>query len=459
MSNYMQNNIPSTGSDLGVSAVYFNSVEQANIHPFYMRKIVQPFGNQRLTSYISENSTPSTRPAATYFHNETERFQQPIYVQTTIAAAGAGLPVTITIQPASLVGTKSPLAVGFQILFNDDSVGQITAIPAENTFTIEPALSTQTISVTAGEALVFFPVSNVTEGSCAGNSGLRKLPVLFNNSMQQVRLDETITDEAYASFSEEVTFFDWAGADGNSYKCWTSATLKDRETQFHNGIEMTALTGLQFTNGNLTGDGFRGTNGVLPIIRQYGNVIPYFGNAGVQVTDFEFMMTQAIIDKAPKSYIVSAGVDFVKDANKALKDYFINGAVTYGNMGGEGNSLSWGFDSYKFMGVTLNFQTNETFNDPSFLGAAGYNYRGSAVCMPTEKMVKGNANVNYVELVRLQGQCSPVLGYQHYVVDGTGMLQNSYFRPTSCRKMTFTWFDQIGVEVFAARHLYMFQKG
>ncbi len=462
MSAQIQGNIPSSftsATDMGKSATYFNSVEAANIHPFYKREIIQPFGTNRLTSWIDMNSTPSTRPAMSFNHEEVGWMQEPLYASASVTFT-AGAANTITLTSSSLAGgTKSPVAVGMAVLFKNDVFGVITAVPAENQITVTPSAS-QTFTVAANEAFIYAPASLVGEGSCAGASSLRFPPTNFNATMQFARLDEMITDEAYASFSSSVTFFDFAAGDGNSYPCWTHADLIDREIQFHNARELVTMTGMSFSNGALTGLGLRGTNGVLPIIRTYGNLQPYAANAGVQISDYEDVTIVMEKNHAPREYIGSAGIEFLIESTKAIKDYFPNGAVSYGAFGGsQANAIEWGFTSVGMNGRTFHLQSNEIFNHPSFLGAPGFNYTGSAVFMPASKTTdKGGNQVGYIETPRLQGQCSPVLGYQHYVVDGTGIIQTGYLRPTSCRRMNFTWWDTFGVEVFGARQLFLFQK-
>jgi hypothetical protein len=459
MANQLQNNIASSlsGADLGISATYFNSVEAANIHPYYKREIIQPFGTNRLTSWVAMNSTPSTRPAMSFNHEEVGWMQEPIYSSGVVAGA-AGASVTITLTAGSLVGTKTPVAVGFTVLFKNDVFGEITSIPAENQIVVAPAKTTDVISVKANEAFIFYPASFVNEGSCAGNSMLRTLPTNFSGSMQFVRLDETITDEAYASFSDQVTFFDWAAGDGTTQKCWTSAVLIDREIQLHNAIELVALTGMSFTNGTLTALGHRGTNGIIPTIKTYGNLMPYDKNAGFQINDIKDMYKQMEKNKAPKEYIFSTGVDLSVELFDAVKNYFPNGAISYGAFGGSSaNAIEMGFNSVAFNNRTFHFQGNEVFTHPSFLGAPNFNYLGAAVVMPATKMMVGGQEVGYIETPRLKGTCTPVLGYDHWVVDGTGIKQTGFLRATNCRRMVFSWWDTIGVEVFGARQLYFVQ--
>lgn len=460
MANALQNHIPSssTGADLGVSASYFNSVEAANIHPYYKREIIQPFGTNRLTSWVDMNSTPSTRPAMTFNHEETGWMQEPIYSNAANTGNANGASVTITLTAGSLVGGKSPVSTGFTVLFKNDVFGEIIAIPADNQITVAPARANQAINLAANEGFIFYPASFVNEGSCLGDSMLRTLPTNFQFTMQIVRLDETITDEAYASFSDEVTFFDWAAGDGNSYKCWTTATLIDREIQFNNARELVALTGLNFTNGTLTALGHRGTTGVIPNIKAYGNLMPYDKNAGFQINDLKDMYKQMEKNKAPKEYIFSTGVDLSIELFDAIKNYFPNGAISYGAFGGSSdNAIKMGFNSVNFNNRTFHFQGNEVFTHPSFLGAAGFNYLGAAIVMPASKMMNGGKEVGYIETPRLKGNCSPVLGYQHWVMDGTGNIQTGYLRPTTCQRMTFSWKDIFGVETFGMRQMYFVQ--
>lgn len=463
----IQNDIASSlsGNTLGVNATYFNAVEQANIHPFYKRDIISVFGTSRLTSWIDMNSTPSTRPAVSFNHEEVGWSQDPIYASAP-ASGLAGAPVTITLTAGSLAGgTASPLSVGFTVLFKNDTFGEVTAIPAENQVTVTPSQN-QIISVAANEAFIFAPASFVAEGSCAGDSSLRFPPVNFNSTMQFIRLDETITDQAYASFSQEVTFYNFAAADGTSSPCWTHSMLIDREVQLHNARELVLLTGQQYTNAGLTSLGHQGTNGVIPVIKTAGNYQPYDKNAGFQISDIKDMYITMEKNHAPRSYMFSMGVDLSVSLYDAIKDYFPNTQVGYevfdGMKGKDGEtnemkSIAMGFNAVKFNNRDFFFQGNEIFTHPSFLGAPGFNYTGAAIAMPMSKMMNGNNEVGYVETPRLQGQCSPVLGYRHWVTDGTGIINSAYLGVTPCRRMVFSWWDSFGVEVFGARQLYFLQ--
>lgn len=460
MANQIQNNIASslTGADLGLNATYLGTLWQNNLIPAWKKDVLNVFGTSRLTSWIDMNSTVSTRPATTFYHKE-QGYMQDVLVASGAASGAAGAAVTITITAGSLAGTKSPVAEGFTIIFKDGSVGQITDIASEATMEVTPALSTQAISVADGESFIYAPASNVLEGSCSGNSATQVLPTTFTATMQSVRLDETITDDAWVSFSSEINYFEWGAADGKSYPCWTAAALINRETQFHNARELTALTGRSFSNTSLTGSGYLGTNGVIPVIQTNGNIQPYFAGAGVQIADFEDVCIQMEKQQSPREYISSGGVEFNRDAFKAIKDYFPNGAVSYGAFGGsQENAIEWGFTSVGMMGRTFHLQNNEIFNHPSFLGAAGFNFIGSSILMPATKTTNAGQSVGYVELPRLSGNCNGTLGYQHYVVDGTGLMMKSNFLPTTCRRAVFTWFDKFGVEVFGGRQLFMFQR-
>jgi len=476
----IQNNVASsaTGADKGLSASYLGTLWQSlgsvannNIMPAWKRTVTNVFGTTRLTSWIDMNSTVSTRPSTTYYHREQGYAQDALTIASTTSGA-AGASVTLTITAGSLAGTKSPVETDFTIFFKDGSQGQVTAVPAENQLTVAPALSTQAISVTAGDQIIYAPARFVLDGSCMGNSSVSVLPTTFSNTMQEVRLDEEITDQSWVSFSKEITFTEWAAGDGQSYPCWTTATLKNREIQFHNARELVLLIGKGYTNSTLTSGGYTSTTGVIPTIQAYGNIQPYFAGAGIQISDFEDMCIQMEKQHAPREYIVSAGIEANNDIFKCVKDYFPNGAVTYGafpsgvmniNTGamtadGKETAISWGFTSVGLMGRTFHLQNNEIFNHPSFLGAAGFNYIGNAILMPATKTTNAGQEVGYVETVRLEGMCNGTLGYQHTVSDGTGMVSGSFYVPLTCRRIVFTWVDMFGVEVFGARQLFMLQR-
>jgi hypothetical protein len=466
MASQIANNIPSslTGSDLGVSATYFGTVFNSYIIKDYDRQVYKMYGTDRLTNWIDMNSTPTFRRATTFYHVEEGRIQEALVANAAAAAAGAGLPVTITLTAGSLVGgTKSPVAVGFQIVFKDGSVGQISAVPSESTLTIEPALATQTISVAQNEQFIFIPVSYVGEGSCAGNSGLRYPPVEFSNTMVTARLDETITDEMFASFSEQVRYIDFYDPKTDStVKCWTTSMLDNRWVQFHNGRELAGLLGKSFTNTTLsTTAGIKGTTGLIPSIQSYGNIQPYAAVAGFQITDLEDMTITMEKNHSPSEYAGWIGIELNRDFQKATKDWFTNTGTTFGAFGGSQDMAKmYGFNSISVMNRTFHMHNMDVFNNPAYLGAAGFNYIGGGIFLPMTSTLDGNSQpMQYIKTVRLQNSsCNVTFGYDHSVVDGTGFVNPSEFRPTSCRRAVFTWVDKFGWEITGAKAMFLVQR-
>jgi len=461
--NTVQNNL-----DI-VKAQYASSVWLSQLHPYYMREVIKMYGTDRLTQWIRMYGKMGTRPSVSYSHVEQGRLQGTLTAK--VAASGAaGAAVNVTLTNSSLVdiggGTyKSPVAEGFTVQFRDGSQAIVTETAVggdESVITVKPNKTTQIINILQGEVFIYYPAVLVGEGSCATDSHLRVVPTIFNNTMQEVRVDYKVTDEALASFSSQVTFWDfYSPATNTTVPCWTSAVLGEKEVNFQNALEMLALTGQPINNVNDgAGNPLRGTTGLMPSIEAYGNIKSYAQVAGFQISDLDDMIITMEKNKAPNEYLVWAGIELNMDIQKAIKDWFPNGAVTYGSFNGQDNAIELGFTSIGYQGRTFHSHNMEVFNNPVFLGADGFNYIGGAIVMPASDTVDGGGgNVKYVELTTLANQnCDTVLGYDHYVVDGTGQFQTGYFRPTSCRNATFTWFTTQGVEVFGAKQLFMIKR-
>jgi hypothetical protein len=463
LNNTVQNNLSI------VDAQYASTVWLTQLHPYYKREVIKMYGTDRLTQWIRMYGKMGTRPAVSYNHVEQGRLQGVLTTSGSFSGA-AGAAVTVTLANSSLVDIggstfKCPVAIGFTVQFKDGTQAIVTDVAVggnEAVIELTPNKTTQAISLASGEVFIYYPAVLVGEGSCATDSHIRVVPTLFNNTMQTVRVDYKVTDEALASFSNQVTFWDFYNpATNTSVPCWSSAALGEKEVNFQNAIEMLALTGQSINNVQDTaGNDLRGTTGLIPSIEAYGNIKSYAQVAGFQISDLDDMIITMEKNKAPNEYLVWTGIELNMDIQKAIKDWFPNGAVTYGSFSGQDNAIELGFTSIGYQGRTFHFHNMEVFNNPVFLGAAGFNYIGGAIVMPANDTVDGGGgNVKYVELVTLENSnCNTSLGYDHFVVDGTGNFQTGFFRPTNCRNATFTWVTTQGVEVFGAKQLFMIKR-
>lgn len=452
------------------NSVYYAAVHPTQVHPFYNRLVFNAYGKNTLMGWIEMQSTRVTKPAMTFLHVENDRLQLPITSATTVSGA-AGAAVTVTIGPSSSYlnsGTYDPIQPGYklydgQYYYTVDSVN--TAVAFAHTMVVYPDLSTVALSFTAGQQLFVNKQVAVLEGSTKSKNSLWGDGVVFTNTMQGFRRDEEFTGQALNQFSDSVTFFNYTNpVTGEAESVWSQAELDRVMLEMKNNKEVYCITGQATTNSYVTSTYGLGTTGVIPAIKAWGNTKNYSKSAGWQISDFEDMSILMEKNNSVDTYLMWDGIELSNDTDLAIKDFFPNGAIDYGSVGGNQQAaVQLGFTSFGAFGRTFHRHKMEIFNNPSFLGAAfsttGSDYIGNAIVLPAGKAQGvGGGQGQYINSCTLAGN-GYEYGYNHWVVDGMGYFNNSMYRPTDKMSVLFCFADNYGIEVNAAKQLIYVQRG
>ncbi len=245
-------------------------------------------------------------------------------------------------------------------------------------------------------------------------------------------------------------------------KLWYNAELDRIQLEFINNREVYGITGQQVTNATIVAANGLGTTGVIPAIKAYGNLNNYSKVAGFQISDFQDMTVTMEKNQSLREYQIWDGVELDNDLQNTLKDFFPNGAISYGSFsGGKEEAIGFGYTSISMYNRTWHLHDMEIFNRPDFLGAAfnSGDYIGSAIVLPSGSTIgeKGQS-VDYIGRATLEGNGFEY-GYDHWVVDGMGWFTGMPFaRPTTERAVTFCWADAFGMEINAAKQLFYIQR-
>lgn len=86
---------------------------------------------------------------------------------------------------------------------------------------------------------------------------------------------------------------------------------------------------------------------------------------GVTETDIQDHIKELLLQNVSNEIFVLAGAQFLADFNRALKDYALAGALSYGKFGD--NIAGLDFHRYLFMGKTINIAYYELFDDVEML--------------------------------------------------------------------------------------------
>ncbi len=451
------------------NSVYYAAVHPTQVHTFYNRFVFNAYGRNTLSGWVEYNANRVQKPAMIFDHVEYDRLQLPIQSATTVSGA-AGAAVTVTIGPSSAYlnsGTYDPIQPGYKLFdgantYTVDSVN--TAVAYAHTMVVYPDLSTVAISFTAGQLLYVNKQVAVREGSTKSKNSLWGDGIVFQNSLQEFRRDEEFTGQAMNQFSASVTFWDYPNAEtGESEAFWSQAELDRVMVEMKNNKEVYCITGVATTNSYVTSTYGLGTTGVIPAIKAWGNTKNYSKAAGWQISDFEDLSLVMEKNNSVDEYLMWDGIELSNDTDLAIKDFFPNGSLNFGAVGGsQEESVKLGFTTFGAFGRTFHRHRMEIFNRPDFLGAAfstkGSDYVGNAIVLPAGKAQGvGGGNSQYINMATLAGN-GYEYGYDHWVVDGMGYFKDSVYRPTDKRSVLFCFADAYGVEVNAAKQLFYVQR-
>lgn len=111
--------------------------------------------------------------------------------------------------------------------------------------------------------------------------------------------------------------------------------------------------------------GVQSTRGIWDYAVTYGVNNGFAAATGVTELDLQEHIKDLLIENVSNEIFVLCGASFLADAQRALKDYALNGAMSYGTLGD--NTAGLDFHTYKFMGKTIHFIYYELFEDQSMV--------------------------------------------------------------------------------------------
>jgi hypothetical protein len=127
--------------------------------------------------------------------------------------------------------------------------------------------------------------------------------------------------------------------------------------EFAKDKEVTTLFGV------LSDTGVKSTRGIWDYASTYGVFNEFAAATGVSEDDIMGHVKDLLIQNVSNEIFVLCGAQFLHDFQKSLRDYAIQGAISYGAFGD--NTAGLDFHRYKFMGKTVNIAYYELFDDES----------------------------------------------------------------------------------------------
>lgn len=344
------------------SVILQDYVFQAGIHEPEISNILSyKYPQYYMTALLDRIGASSTISSDTHSWFTLDRTRQSATVKATTGLVSGGT-TSDTTAVLILDGiTYDSDALGYFVLkdvvrFDSGDLGRVTATQAtsgeQQISVTKIGTGNWSVLMVAGTTTLGHMFSAFEEGSSAPD-GRSYLPTEDYNHT-------TIVSRSFAVSGSEFTNKSRIG-DG---KAWYFTV---------EGIEMNELArdkeaAVMF--GELSSSGTLKTNrGIWSWVAAEGQSGQFAAATGVVETDLQDVLKDLLIEGSSDKILCLAGGQFLMDANRALKDYHVGGAINYGGFGG--NEVGLDVQSYRFLGKTIDFVHYALFNDTEMLPYAG----------------------------------------------------------------------------------------
>lgn len=247
------------------------------------------------------------------------------------------------------------LIVGDVIRLQSGALGKVTAVAVstiaankQKVTVVRPDGSAWTAAALA-DAMVFGHVFTSFGEASSAPEGRLFLPTEEYNYT-------TILRRSFSISGSEFTNKIYLG-DGKSWY-WEVEDIHQKE--FARDREGLIMFGERASNGNA-----KMTRGILDYVIADGVNNGYATAAGVTEADIRDHIKSLLIEGSSNELTVLCGADFLADVQVALRDYALNGAISYGKFGA--NTAGLDFHTYKFLGKTIHFVYYELFEDAAMV--------------------------------------------------------------------------------------------
>jgi hypothetical protein len=315
----------------------------------------------------------ATVPAKKFGHFESRgKLHDNVKVLSFTGGASAGASATVTIDPASILNSRSPIRAG-EVVENAKNGKQykVTSVSTyPNIFVMTPFDSTELINATllAADFLLFRGISEAGEASTKFDTltGLIEEKTFYTT---EIREDFTISDRAKI---EEL----WFEVNGQPY--YTYKGLDEAVRRFMNNKEFKLMFGKP--------QGATGTTGLIPQVEAGGQVTTW--GTSFDIDDFHNLARLADFNGGAQEYHFLMDSYLRSAVDDALFAKYQNGAIQWASVGGSSEvAVKYGFDSIKIDGTTFHLKKYLPFNAEAVygqsIGTAGY-YARTGLLIPVK---------------------------------------------------------------------------
>ena len=365
---------------------------------------------------------------------------------------GTGSVVTATINVTSTV-SGTPLLTGDVVRFEGGDLAVVTASTVTST-TASGQIAVQTIdggSFTSALATTqrFAHVFNIQTEYSDSPSG---------RVWQEAQVNEYL-----AIMRRAVTCSTTQGSNMKYVKKseseWSYYYINEMETMQEMAMDremyiLTSKASTTGTTGNVfpTGTGRLAGNGIIPRITAGGVVGTY--SSAIAESDLAEQVRLMCLNSSGNEFTVLCGSQAFADAQFALRDYTLNGGISFGTFSGAGIMTGINITQYKFMDKILNFVLYYPFANQALFPtpvSSGINWDKAMLFLNMGTDDRGNPLINLRYKQDLLGQS---LEFRRTVQSGITSPESGSGVERSNGKDGFTvdFYSSIGVELRAANN-------
>lgn len=343
------------------------------LKPQYYSQFIEKYGSQNYAQLLEALGMKATVPSKKFGHFESRgKLHDNVKVLSFTGGASAGASATVTIDPASILNSRSPIRAG-EVIENAKNGKQykVTSVSTyPNIFVMTPFDSAELINATllAADFLLFRGISEAGESSTKFDTltGLIEEKTFYTT---EIREDFTISDRAKI---EEL----WFEVNGQPY--YTYKGLDEAVRRFMNNKEFKLMFGKP--------QGATGTVGLIPQVEAGGQVTTW--GTTFDVDDFHNLARLADFNGGAQEYHFLMDSYLRSAVDDALFAKYQNGAIQWASVGGSSEvAVKYGFDSIKIDGTTFHLKKYLPFNAEAVygqsIGTAGY-YARTGLLIPVK---------------------------------------------------------------------------
>ena len=313
-------------------------------------------------------------------------------------------------------------------------------------FTAVPTVLGESIPAVTASTEIYISGRARAERS-TGPKGRDTRLIKYENFIQTI-------DEAYsvsgAALGQSGLVQGFAGTDK-----WYATGILNTRTNFDALCELTLLTGKKIsnnTNGSIANT-FK-TEGIIPFIQNYGNVVQYGAAANaMDLSDLDNMIADHKKFYGSDSYMLLESHPFSVQLDDSLRGLLgVENGVVY-----DQKMLNLGFGAVRRSGVNIYRKSLQGFSDPRTLGSKDSLFSKSAIMIPTGTATSFDYNGGQmVEKPTMMLKYLDVdgedMGYKEIVTGGAGIANTN-----NTDEMVITMRKRMGIELNGANLMGYFE--